>query len=372
MSFVTNTGVSITVPQIITQDLFPNIYALDVPEPIFDDMYDLYPNIYQFGLPNVITRGIDPAYITGPQKYEYKYTNANGVTVVLRGTYNDVMSSIDVLNTYPPIKKECTNDDKKRYYDLYGPGSYYNTSTNVPNVANVPIVGAVNNGKYIQIKMDGKTFSGSGSLILVVETGKPLSEAKIVLFRDSSNNMYQDLGGRIDKPNKAIDKDTLFNNAKKETEEESMKLFSLDYASPIFVDIESGKDNTIYRVYLYIFNFTNINQLSTLYDENKDQILITYSGNFDESYKETNKLELFDYKTFMTKLASYNPTTYSTSSGVFQTLSGNPVNVRGRTLKVIDKLRSSKKFDDVMNNNKLSNSTVTKAPGLFNTITLKA
>src|SRR5579872_4246826 len=282
MSFVTSTGV--IVPQIITQDLFPNIYSLDVPEAIYDDMYELVPDVYQFGLPNVITQSIDPAFITGPQKYEYKYTNTNGIDVVLRGTYNDIMSTIDVLNTYPPTKKDCTKDDKKKYFDLYGPGAYKPS-----NVSTVPTVGTSNNGKYIYLHMDGKTFSGSGSLILVMEHGKPLTldNAKIILFGDKTNT-FQDLGGRIDKPNKSVDKDTLFNNTNKETKEESMNLFSLDNASPVFVDIQSNKDNTFYRVYLYIFYSSSIDKLSSFYDENKTQILTNFPYNFDESYKETN------------------------------------------------------------------------------------
>lgn len=367
MSFVTNTGV--IIPQIITQDLFPNIYSLDVPEAIYDDMYELIPSVYQFGLPNVLTQSIDPAFITGPQKYEYKYTNTNGVEVVLRGTYNDVKSAIDVLNTYPPAKKDCTKDDKKKYFDLYGPGSY--KPTNVPTV---PTVGASNNGKYIYLHMDGKTFSGSGSLILVIEQGSPvnLDNAKIVLFGDK-NNLFQDLGGRIDKTNSAVDKNTLFNNANKETKEESMNLFSLASESPVFIDVESNKDNTFYRVYLYICYFTGINQLSNLYDENKTQILTNYSYNFDESYKETNKLALFHYKDFITQLTSYNPTSYSTSIGSFRTINGDNVNIRGRTMKVISKFKSEGKFDDVVNNNKVSNANLVKRSKsiIFNTITLK-
>lgn len=358
-----NSGV--LVPQIITQDLFPNIYALDVPDAIFDDTYDMY----HFGLPSVLTESIDAAFVTGPQKYEYKYTNANGIDVVVRGTYNDVMSTIDVLNTYHPIKKDCTKSQtgNREYFELYGPGSQ---PTNVPNV---PIVGTVNNGKHIYLKMDGKTFSGSGSLIMVFETGKPTTDAKILLFR-GKNNYFQDLGGRIDKPlpNVVVDVNTLFNNAKKETEEESMKLFTLTKPSNIFVDIESTTDNTFYRVYLYLFSMDNIKLLTNMYKDNKIQIINNFPHNFDESYKETDMLALFDYNMFINKLATYNSTVFNTSSGSFQTIDGSNVNVRGRTMKVIAKLQAENKFLNVINNKLVTTSSTTLATRghLFNTITL--
>jgi hypothetical protein len=364
MSFVTSS--SLLAPQIITQDLFPNIYALDIPDAIFDDTYDIVPNMYQYGLPSIITQGRDPAYVTGPQKYEYKYTNSNGIDIVLRGTYTDVVSTIDVLNTYPPIKKDFTQTGKREYLELYGPGSQ------PKNIPTVPIVGAINNGKYIYLKMDGKTFSGSGSLIMVVETGKPVTDAKIILFRDKHNS-YQDLGGKIDKPlpNVVIDKDFLFKNAKKESEEESMKLFSLTNPSLSFVDIESTADNTFYRVYLYLFTINNINQLETMYESNKLRILTDFPHNFDESYKETNKLALFDYNTFISKIAIYNPNLYNTTSGIFQTVSNEQVKVRGRTMRVIAKLQTENKFADMINN-MLTNVSVSRANNsiLFNTITL--
>lgn len=368
MSFVS--GSNVLVPQIITQDLFPNVFSLDTPPVIFDNSYDLIPNLYSFGVPSIITNSVDPAFVTGPQKYEYKYTNANGIDVVLRGTYNDVMSTLDVLNTYAPIKKPCTSTDpnKKVYFPLYGPGS------NKPlNVSTVPVVGAINTGNYVYLKMDGKTYSGSGSLIMVVEQGKPITDAKIVLFRDAKG-IFQDLGGKIDKPapNVAIDKDTIFKNAKKETEEESMKLFSLTNPSTTFVDVESTIDNTFYRVYLYVFVMNNINQLSNMYEDNKLQILTNFPHNFNDSYKETNMLALFDYNTFMKKLATYNPMMYSTSSGVFQTTTGQQVTVKDRTMKVISKLQSENKFADVINNIKLTKASIAPAAGasLFNIITL--
>ena len=373
--FSPNAVIPEIIPQIITQDLFPNIYALNnAPTMNFEDLYSI--GTYDIGLPSTVTQYVDPAIITGPQTYEYKYTNQNGVDVVLRGTYNNVMSTVDVLNTYPPIKKPCNDTSsnsgsKREYFEIYGPGSTSPTALN-PAV-DTQVVGTPSGSNFINVKIDGKVYSGSGSLIMVVEQGKSLNDAKFVLLRDT-NGQYQDLGGKIDKPaaNTAIDKNILFINAKKETEEESMKLFNLTKPSSFFVDVESTIDNTYYRVYLYLFVLNNINQLAPMYEANKMQVLTNFPHMFNDSYKETNMLGLFDYNTLMSKLSTYNPSVYNTSSGVFQTTTGQPVNIRGRTMRVIAKLQSDNKFIDLLRNNKVNTATVTYASGgtLFNSITL--
>src|SRR5437868_5346780 len=98
-----------TASEIITQDFFPMTYLLSTPGMVIDETSSLYPDVYeQFGLPVSLTPSIDPRYVTGPQKYEYRYTNDSGIDVVLRGTYNNVMSTVDVLKTYPPNLRDCT------------------------------------------------------------------------------------------------------------------------------------------------------------------------------------------------------------------------------------------------------------------------
>lgn len=354
MSFVLTSDVTpgitqslITAPQIITQDLFPNIYTLDVPDILYNDAYDIIPDIYSQGLPSTMTASIDPRYVTGPQKYEYKYKNNQGVEVILRGTYDDVMSAIDVLNMYPPDKRECTESGKRTYVPIYGsdPNAKKNTS--------VPKVGQIKKGDFLQLRMNNKTYSGSGAVIMVVEKNFPIDSAKIILFKDSKNNQYQETGGKIDisLANKQITQDTLFENARKETNEESLHLFDLDKESPYFIDIESTTDNTFYRVYLYVFEMKNIKHLETLYDNNREQIF-EYKNSIRnlEDYMETDKLYLFDFKTFMQTLDRYNPLIYNTSYGTFNTANG-PVTVRGRTMKAIAKMKADGLFNKIMTTN---------------------
>lgn len=370
MAAVKSITTSVTAPQIISQNLFPYVYAADVPDMIIDETSQIYPGVYSYyGLPNVLTASVDPKYVTGPQKYEYRYTNQNGVDVVVRGTYNNVMSAVDVLNTYPPKLRECDKTGDREYFDLYGPGSGTKKST-----ANVPTVGIQDKGSYILVKMNNKTYSGSGSLIMVVENGQPLTSAKFVLFRDAKTGQYEDLGGKIDRPSSGvnIDKDILFNNSKKESSEESMKLISLIKESPIFVDIESTSDNTYYRVYVYMFVMNNTSQLPALYDSNKAQILVNFPGNYTSADKETDRLGLFDYQTFIKKLGSYSVPKYDVAEGIFQASSGSMEKVNGRVMKVIAQLSTDNVLNDMISNKKLNVASISSASGtvLFNTISL--
>ena len=151
MSFIR----SIAAPQIISQDLFPYMYAENIPDMIFNEPSQVYPGVYSYyGLPKTLTASIDPKYVTGPQKYEYRYTNQNGIDVVVRGTYNGVMSTIDVLNTYPPKHRECDKTGDRDYVELYGPGS----RPTAPS-SDVPIVGIKDKGNHILVQINGKTYS---------------------------------------------------------------------------------------------------------------------------------------------------------------------------------------------------------------------
>jgi len=324
----------ITLPSVITQDAYPLMF----PDASYQSLYLPDELTQAVGL----TQGIDPRYELQPVKmHKFKYTNNNGIDVEIVGTYNNVMSTVDVLNTYPPTKRDCNDDE--RFNLLFG------TST---GKTNVPKVGVQKKGDHLLVTIDNKVYSGSGCLIMVVGAGVPFSvnNAKFVLFRDvnTSNPLYQDLGGRLDepKPPAPVDRTILFTNAKKEAEEESMKLFNLTKESADYVDIETEDTNTYYRIYLYLFVTNNPNGLSKSYDANKSTILTNYyPSNFGKAYRETSALDLFDYQTFINKLATSGYGQYNISSSVFQKIDGSNVNVKGRTIKAIAKFNSDKIFD---------------------------
>lgn len=324
--------------RIITQDLFPNIYALNTGDVIGDDI-DSYPDVYtNYGLPSVLTPSIDPKYVTGPQKYEYRYTNTNGIDAIIRGTYLNVMSIVDVLNTYPPKKRECSDrKDEKKYVPLYG------QSGAIPK--NVPTIGIKKSGKHIELIIGSTTYSGSGSLILIFPTNQThLDYAKIVLFRGTGETagLYQETGGKIDSAkNKNVDQNTLFENAKKETEEESKKLFTLSKESSQIIDIVNSVSSTTYRVYVYAISLSDsdIKDLSTKYNKNGLEI----DSNVDlygDSYKETDNVALFSYKDFAETIKKNYNQGLDLKSGDFITDNRDKVKVAGRTINIVSQLTS--------------------------------
>lgn len=331
----------ITLQKLLTQDQYPNLFSNNSQ---YIDTYS-YPYLQNYS---------DPYYVnySEPQKHEYRYVNSNGVDVIIRGTYNDVMSTVDVLNTYPP-KKECNKEKEREYFAIGKKPSFALQSKNVPDVG----IQSQPNGKHLLISFNNKVYSGSGALIIVKSNKSnkstfDLSEANFLLFRDSKTNQYEELGGKIDNPlntnntKSPIDKTILFNNAAKEANEESMTLITLTNESKYFVDIESQDNNTYYRAYLYVITVDDPKNINIMFEQNKLGIY-KYSDYFDESYREMNSVDLFDCKTFIKKLQDYHASTQNVSNGVFQTINGTNVNVRNRTIKVIAKMIDEKIIDNI-------------------------
>jgi hypothetical protein len=336
---------TIEVSPIIVQDQFPNLFLLDSQEDLYDPLSVINTN---YGLPPLRSY-VDPAantlFVSGPQKYESRYKNDNGIDIVIRGTYNDVMSTLDVLNKYQPLKKECDESGTtvKKRFPLYGPGSSNNPSGATP--PNVPTVGIDRIGKYAIIEVDGKKYSGSGSVIFVLNQGETIDELKVVLFKNTGNSMYQETGGKIDYPTNTNDLGKLlFNSAKRETDEESLKLLSLSTESQHFVDIKSGNDDTFYRVYVYLLS-TDVNKLSDMYEENKSTI--NSSSGYNESYRETDALGLFNYTTFEKVISNLRGYGINAPFKNISTVDNKQVMVSGRTIKAIASIINQKIISNI-------------------------
>lgn len=329
---------------IITQEEFPFVYQLITPS---------VQESYSYSLPSTMLPSVDPAYVTGPQKYEYRYVNDNGIDVVIRGTYVDVMSTVDVLTMHQPIKKPCD--------ELQKDGS------NIIKKLQ-PKIQKINKGDFSYLNINGKIYSGSGIMIMIVESGDP--NVKFVMFRDSKTKLYQETGGKIDKipRNAVINEDTLFDNAAKETLEESVKLFDVKTKSKYFVDVESTTDNTFYRVYLYLLEINDIKRLPALYAENRHVMLEKYPEGYTESFMETDKLDLIDYIKFMKQHDYYDMDAKNISKGIFQGLYGESINVRGRTINAISQLKIHNVFQTIMSDNAVTKVAIKKTPSTINTI----
>ncbi len=345
---------SILLPQLITADLYPNVYRVE------ENIFQPYSNINCNAdfLSDDCTNSYNHQI---PQLQEYRYVNDDGIDVVLRGKYDDVMSVVDVLNTYPP-RKIIPGDDNKTI-------DFSDFSNNKPK--NVPEVGMIVKGNHILVKMDKKVYSGSGVLIMIIQKKDNVlfdGNARFVLFRDVNTLQYNDLGGRIDKPISDLDKNILYINAKKEALEESMSLFKINNKSDLYVDIESSDTGSLYRVYLYALLVDDFTQFSTMYEYNKLQILKNYAANFNEAFRETDNLKIFDYISFINKLQYYGMGV--TSSGIYQTIDGTNQKVSARTTKVISKFYTDGIFDNVFANKIFQNVSINKATGdnFMNTI----
>jgi len=342
-----------TLPAVIEYDLFPEV--------VYDTYGEMVPDIYAdlgypyTGVPSFLKPYVDPAgYITGPQKYEYRYQNQNGIDVVVRGTYDHIMSIIDVLNTYPPrVRDTGRNNDGTQYLDIFDL-----KSKGPSRPKSVPSVGITTKGDFIYAKVDRKTFSGSGTLLIVLGKDKKIDNAKIILFRGRKDSReYAELGGRLDKlkSGEIADENILFNNAKRESLEESMRLFNISKQSDSYVDIESM--GTYYRVYIYAFVFEDHTLLQQYYNNNKNVVYREHSSSFSDVNRETDNLELFDYNAFI-----------GTDSNNKRTDVGGNVKVKDRTIKVLAAVSKSE-MTNIINSN-LSVARYNKSD-LFHTITIQ-
>lgn len=348
---------SITIPAIITEDLFPAIYAADVPDIYYDGSFG-YPEYTYVGVPSFLKPYVDPGYVTGPQKYEYRYQNQNGIDVVIRGPYEHIMPVVDVLNTYPPSVQSTSepSNNKKKLFDIF------DLSQNSAKPANVPAIGVINDDNHIKVIINNKKYSGSGTLFIVFDNKSPLSieNAKIVLFNNPKKGRYEELGGKIDRldKGKVPDENILFNNAKKESLEESMLLFNIANKTDNFIDIESNGE--YYRVYVYLFRLDNLRVIERYYAENKQYVYNSPIKN--DSYRETNDLKLFSYGDLIATIESSN------TFRIFG--DGSYVKINPRTLNVLKQLKDT--INNMINNGKESSVglQIKNSSEPYNTITI--
>lgn len=300
-------------------------------------------------LSSLLSYSVDPAIMYNNQANQdnknvtKKYVNHNGIDIKITGSNENVKAVIDVLTMYPP-NKSMTNMSR-----------------------NVPKVGIIKSGQHVQIKMDNKNYTGSGSLIMIAEKNKGIY---FMMFKDPKTKECQELGGRIDEPKDNIDETILFKNASKESQEESMNMIKINKPSKHYIDILSSTNNTYYRCYLYFIVVNNIEQIKTLYNKNKTQLMENYINNFDESFYELDQMILFEYNLFIKKLKTYKVETYESSFGIFQSQNGTNEIVRSRTLQTISKFVTNGTIDKIIHDNEINKSVIEQSNS-FNKITIE-
>lgn len=272
-------------------------------------------------------------------KHRYK---KNNIDVVIAGTYNDVTSILHVLNKTVPVK--ITKDF-----------SYFNdksseVSTVSTNFEYIPV-----DDKHIHVKIDNKTYSGSGVLLIV--KNKNNNKNYFALFKSTLTHKYDDLGGKIDR--KFIDNEkVLSENSIKEALEESIELCDIKTETDKYVDIHSNINDTYYRVYLYKLEDTS-NNINKLMEKYNDNMVLSRTKLLSDDYHETNDMQLFDTELFKYKLDKiyYD----DIPKGTFLNYKRDPVNVNGRVIKVIKTLFNTTGLYDSIMKKDIDTSTITNS-----------
>jgi len=294
-------------------------------------------------------------YETSPAIYRQivnKTFEINGVKVTIRGDEPSIRSVISVLSTYPPKGPTYITDDGKETYVNIGSNFCPDDidPIQVPNVGMERITPT--DPHIVAIIPNGKKYSGSGTILLITDqttTSSSLNDIYIPFFRDVKTNTWSCLGGRIDMPNGSAEKDLtlniLYNNAIRESREESADLIQLKSDNQTndndrqMIDIKSDTDSHMYRAYIHYLHVPiNPNQFTNYFAQNVGRII--RDANFGPEYRETNDVTLIQLNTLINRTEEITTTTdISNIEYAYYTKNdGIPIRIRGRTIRVLDKL----------------------------------
>jgi hypothetical protein len=278
-----------------------------------------------------------------------KTYNVNGVRVKIRGDEPSIRSIINVLNTYPPRAPTRINDEgNEEFIDLNLLGcDEEGKDVDAPAVGMEKL--SATDPHIAAIMKNGDKFSGSGTLMLVTDSNTPtLDTIYVPLYRDTTSGHYSSLGGRIDMPDGSADKELtlniLYNNARRETREESADLIHLssdgrtDDTSRQYVDIDAGTSPHKYRAYIYYLRLPIDNtRFKTIYNENA---VNARNMNFGASYLETDDVVFLSLSNLIARTSEIaNTSSISTLEyGNYLTNAGMPIKIRGRTVRVLHAL----------------------------------
>lgn len=184
------------------------------------------------------------------------------------------------------------------------------------------------NNKYIYTKNDKKIIlSGSGGLIIEVNENN-FMDSKVILFKSSYNQFYNEPGGRIDKED--FDGFNTFNKvALREIKEETCNLFNIKYNldNELYIDLKSS--NGIYRCYIILIK--NFHLSKKIFKYNK-----ALMKNKPSFYNETSDISHF----YLNDLLNI------TEKGAINT-EGNFLLIRDRTYLLCKKIISKQNLNKI-------------------------
>lgn len=259
------------------------------------------------------------------KSYQYNFINKNGVAINLSGKYEDIAIVKYVLenSNVPKITKE---QGRK----LLEGNSHIEESIEKEQKKVDKLKVKKVDATHAHITFNDKTYSGSGSLIIFSDNGK----LYIPLFlSNDKNEIYNDLGGRINYEDSYSDniETILFKNNKREVFEESCKLFDIETDEKKYVEINSKKNDTLYRSYIHIIQLDEYHDLRKLYNSNFVEVM--KEKNVPHSYRETKDIDLFELDTLVEYVRDNN--VLNISEAILQTNTGRQVRVGGRVLNVV-------------------------------------
>ena len=257
--------------------------------------------------------------------YQYNFINNNGVAINLSGKYEDIAIVKYVLekSNVPKITKE--QGRKLLEGDIHIEESIEKEQKKVDKLKVKKV-----DASHAHITFGGKTYSGSGSLIIFLDS----DEFYVPLFlSNDGNEIYNDLGGRINYEDSYSDdiETILFKNNKREVYEESCKLFEVESEKKPFIDINSKRNDTLYRSYIHMIDLDGYENLRNSYNNNFIEIM--KGKDIPHSYRETKDLEFFKLETLVSYVKDNN--VLNISEAILQTNTGKQVRVGGRVLNVI-------------------------------------
>jgi len=188
----------------------------------------------------------------------------------------------------------------------------------------------------VATSMPSKEYSGSGTTIFLKKDDKYY----LVLIKELKTDLWEAFGGKIDEDE---DRNKLgeFENAIKETKEESCGVFYLDLSDEnkiISTDVKTPTEQ-YYKNYIIVIKYNNLEQIKENFIEN--MILLVLEDSEDNSFYETSDINFVDYKNLQKMIKNYKNTCLS--------LNGN-IKIGKRTIEVLRKINEEQiKLDKVIN-----------------------